>query len=108
MENFVPATSATTLPEISTNVGIVYLDSLAPHLPDPERPFWWFSSEPIREMKLPAGRAILESAGSRLPPEADYWCHEGAKEWVRVDRSVRPRPAPKPRKKTERKARIVD
>lgn len=74
-------------------------DDFAPSqlLPDPSRPFWWFSSSPLRTGECPAGY--------RIPPEADYWCHEGDKAWTLVDRSLVPPPPPQPRK-SSRRARI--
>ncbi len=67
------------------------LDSLAPELPDPWRTFWWFSVE--RVAGVSAGCPVAAPAGSRLPWEADYWCHEGDKIWTRVDRAKRRQPA---------------
>jgi hypothetical protein len=94
-----PSAPATLLPSTSDAVGVVYLDELAPDRPDPDRPFWWFSTTPLSHLKLSAGCAVELPPGSRLPPEADYWCHLGEK-WVRVDRERTPKPAPKPRKKS--------
>jgi hypothetical protein len=75
------------------------LRDLATHLPDPERPFWWFSSTPLPDLKLSAGCAVLEPCGTRLPAYADYWCHEGEKDWVVVDHTMRPKPKPKKRQR---------
>jgi hypothetical protein len=77
------------------------LSQLSPDTPDPGRPFWWFSNTPLSNKKISAGCAIEEPCGTRLPLEADYWCHEGDAEWVKVDRAVRPKPPIK--KRTARK-----
>jgi hypothetical protein len=83
----------------------VALSDLAPHLPDPSRPFWWFSNTPLPHRKVSAGCPVEEPCGARLPPEADYWCHAGGTEWVKVDRSTTPKPEPKRRKKKPKPAR---
>ncbi|MFO0804409.1 MAG: hypothetical protein U0791_14960 [Gemmataceae bacterium] len=78
------------------------LSDLAPALPDPARDFWWFSTTPLPDRRIAAGQAVMETRGSRLPMEADYWCHDGdgsaGEAWRKVDRSVRPKPAMKRRK----------
>src|SRR4051794_2800722 len=40
---------------IAVDPGSVPLSQLAPHLPDPARPFWWFSSTPLPHRKISAG-----------------------------------------------------
>ena len=96
-------------PEASTAIGIsatpecVPLALLAGHLPDPDRPFWWFSTSPLPDRRIPAGCPIQAATGDRLPSEADYWCHEGDAAWVKVDRTSRPKPPMKPRNKTARR-----
>ncbi len=74
-------------------------------VPDPSRPFWWFSSDAIPSKRLPAGMPVECPAGFRLPPEADYWCHEGDEKWARVDRDLVPKPPPEKRKAAPRKPR---
>lgn len=95
----------TTTPSPSRPADATPLADLAPHLPDPERPFWWFSTTPIAHKKISAGRPMLKPCGSRLPADADYWCHEGAAEWVKVDRNIYPKPQPKKQVKRQKKAR---
>jgi hypothetical protein len=67
--------------------------------PNPTRPFWWFSTTPLPDRRISAGQPVQAPPGSRLPLEADYWCHEGDAEWTKVDRSVRPKPEPKKAKR---------
>lgn len=90
----------------ATALDPIPLSAIAPHLPDPQRPFWWFSNTPLPHKKQSAGCPVEEPCGTRLPPEADYWCHEGDTAWVKVDRSITPKPEPKRRKKKARKARV--
>lgn len=80
----------------------VQIETLAPFFPSPDRPFWWFSSTAITSPRIPAGMPVRADPGARLPLEADWWCHEGDSEWVRVDHTDRPKPAPK---KTSKKTR---
>jgi len=76
---------------------------LANHLPDPTRPFWWFSTTPLPDRRISAGCAVLATAGNRLPLEADFWCHEGDSQWTKVDRTIRPKPEMKKRTKVWRR-----
>lgn len=72
---------------------VILLADLAPGFPDPTLPYWWFSTTPLPDRRIPAGMPVRSNPGSRLPVEADYWCHEGDPEWTRVDRTDRPKPA---------------
>jgi len=85
---------------------LVSLASLAVNLPDPERPFWWFSSTPLPDRKISAGCPIRCDARTRLPREADYWCYEGDESWQKVDRDVvGPKPVAKKRAKAQRRVK---
>jgi len=99
---FPPSTSAVDEPLPEQGSPEVPLDSLAQDLPDPTRPFWWFSSTPLPDRRISAGCSVLATMGSRLPLEADYWCHEGDDQWTKVDRAVRPKPEMKKRPKARR------
>ena len=68
--------------------------------PDPKRPFWWFSSTSLPQKRIPAGLPVECEAGYRLPAEADYWCHEGDREWTPTNRELLPKPEPVKKKKT--------
>lgn len=95
-----PATwvAADPVPEAAERE-IILLSALASDLPDPARSFWWFSSTPLPDRRVPAGMPLPCAAGSRLPMEADYWAHEGDAEWTKIDRNVRPKPEAKKRVK---------
>lgn len=85
---------------------LIPLASLGEGLPDPARPFWWFSTGRVSK-RVRAGCPVMAKPGSRIPPEADYWCHEGDAEWARVDRVPEP-PAKKSKGKLKRRtARVL-
>jgi len=79
------------------------LHGLAPDYPDPSRPYWWFSTTPLPELRCPAGCAVHGPPGTRLPAAADFWCHEGDPAWHAVDRTGHPKPHPGPRKARSRR-----
>jgi hypothetical protein len=79
---------------------LVEVELLSPQMPDPSRGYYWFSTTPLPDRRISAGCPVWAGPGSRLPPEADYWCHE-REPWVEVDRSVYPKPKPKPKQKAK-------
>jgi len=97
------STSAVNEPLLEKESPEIPLDSLAHDLPDPTRPFWWFSTTPLPNRRISAGCPEHETAGSRLPLEADYWCHEGDEQWTKVDRAARPKPEMKKRPKAQKR-----
>ncbi len=101
---FVPAAAAE--PIIEPEPELVSVASLAASLPDPARPFWWFSSTPLPDLRISAGCPIRCDAHTRLPREADYWCYEGDESWQKVDRDViGPKPVVKKKAKTKRRVK---
>lgn len=84
---------------------VVPVAALAADLPDPGRVFWWFSTTPLPDQRISAGQPVPAPVGSRLPPEADYWCHEGDAEWTQVDRTARPKPPVRKRTRAKAKGR---
>jgi hypothetical protein len=103
-EEVAPATA--DVPQVADDMAASTADVSEPECvslpgPDPGRPFWWFSSTSDPGRRIVAGRAIEEPRGSRLPSDADYWCHEGDGAWTIVDR---PEPKNTPGKAPRRKS----